>query len=118
MSRDAETYAPFVLFEYDHKPGTHCLMLSDSAMVDVADVFEDNGREGNGYGWADVAVQVVRTQAAELEGRFRMDPEAGTFVAFGENRDALEKLGALLHTAFHDRKRLSKLVADAPYEWD
>ena len=118
MDRDAKTYAPFVLFEYGHKPGTYCLMLSDAAMVDVADIFDAQGRDGNGYGWADVAIQVVRTQAPELERRFRMDPEAGTFVTFGDDKVALEKLGALLRGAFHDRDQLSALVAAAPREWD
>lgn len=33
MNRDDSSYRPFVLFEYDYKPGTHCLMLSDDRMV-------------------------------------------------------------------------------------
>jgi len=118
VDREDATYEPFVLFEYGHKPGTYCLMLSDDKMVDVTDVFEEHGRDGNGYAWADVAVQVVRTRAPDVEGRFRMDPEAGTFVAFGDDREALEKLAALLREAFHDRELLSTLVADAPHEWD
>jgi hypothetical protein len=47
-----------------------------------------------------------------------MDPEAGTFAAFGEDREALKELGALLQEAFYDPAKLGELVAAASYEWD
>jgi len=118
MFEDRETYAPLQLFEYDHKPGEYCLMLSDDRMLAVMDVFEANERYGNGYAWADVALQAMRTRAPELEKRLDMDPEAGMFVAFGTDLEALKKLGELLRDAFHDRDTLAELVAKAPYEWD
>ncbi len=118
MFDDRTSYAPLVLFEYDHKPGHYCLMLTDNHMVDVLDVFEANGREANGYGWADVALGVIRAEAPELEARMGMDPEAGMYVAYGEDLDALKALGALLHGAFHDHARLAALVKQAPWEYD
>lgn len=118
MVEDDKTYAPFHLFEYEHEPGSYCLILSDTDMLDVMDVFEEHGRYGNGYGWADVALQAMREGDAELEARVELDPEAGTFVAFGKDLDALERLRTLLHGAFHDHASLGKLVAAAPFEWD
>jgi hypothetical protein len=108
-------YAPLILFEYDHEPGTYCLMLSDG---ECGDVFEANGRDSTGYGWADVALQVIRTRAPELEARLEMDPEAGTFVAFGSDLEALQQLGTLLHEAAHDPAILGPLVKNAPFEYD
>lgn len=119
MYDERTTWAPLVLFEYDHKPGNYCLMLSDRHMVGAAEaVFTANGREGNGYGWSDVALQAIRTQAPELEQRVSMDPEAGTFVAYGADLPALQELAKLLHQAFHDAAVLGPLVAGAPYEYD
>lgn len=115
---DRTTYAPLILFEYDHEPGKYCLMLSDSNMGPTFAVFEANGREGGGYGWADVALQLVRSRAPTLESRVGFDPEAGMFVAYGTDLDALRRLGALMHAAFHDHEALAALVRDAPFEYD
>ena len=118
MLDEREAYAPLVLFEYDDNPGNYCLMLSDHKMVDVMHVFEENGRYGNGYGWADVALCAIRENAPDLEDRMGMDPEAGTFVAYGEDLEALQKLGELLRDAFDDHAKLAHLVANAPWEYD
>lgn len=118
MLNDRETYAPLILFEYDDNPGNYCLLLSDNHMVDVMDVFEENGRYGNGYGWADVALCAMRENAPELEERMGIDPEAGMFVAYGEDLEALQKLGELLRDAFHDKAKLAHLAANAPWEYD
>lgn len=119
MYEERSAYAPFVLFEYDHKPGNFCLMLSDQHMVDGPDaVFEQNGRYGNGYGWADVALAAMRTQSPALESRLGMDPEAGMFVAYGSDLEALQALAVLLHAALQDPQKLAELVKAAPYEYD
>ena len=117
MVDDNETYAPFVLFEYEHKPGNFCLMLSDRHMVHVTDVFEAQGVYGNGYDWEAVARQVVRSRGGALEGRFKYDPEAGTFVAYGTDVEALRELGAALKLAFDDRSVLAELIRDAESDW-
>ena len=110
-------YAPLVLFEYDHKPGEYCLMLSDNHMVDVMDAFEEVGQYGNGYGWEAVTRQAMRAHAPELDGLFDYDPEAGTFVAFGSNHAALQRLAELLSKAFADRELLLELLRDAEEDW-
>lgn len=109
--------APLKLFEYDHKPGHFCLMLSDQYMVDVMDVFEEAGRYGNGYNWEAVARQALREYAIEYVGEVDYDPEAGMFVAFGESREALQALGELLAKALKDREFLEELLRDAEEDW-
>lgn len=106
-------FSPFRLFEGEQ--GRFSLMLTDEHMVDVMDVFEAEGREGNGYDWTGVARQVVRLHP-ELTKKLEMDPEAGTFVAHGRDRAALEALGQELCGAFHDRERLRELIRGADRE--
>ncbi|GAA2782741.1 hypothetical protein GCM10010441_04570 [Kitasatospora paracochleata] len=114
---DRESFAPLVFFEYDHRPGTYCLMLSDHHMVDVEDVFEACGQYGNGYGWEGVARSALRERAPELADRLAFDPEAGTFVAHGSDADALRRLGGLLRDAFHDRALLAALIEAGDPDW-
>ena len=118
MFEDKVTYAPFQLFEYDHKPGNYCLMLSDQHFAVTEDAFAAGNREGGGYGWADVALQVIRSSEPEREKQLGLDPEAGMFVAYGTDLETLKWLGALLHSAFHDADKLTKLAAAAPFEYD
>lgn len=119
LFEDSKTFAPFVLMEYDHEPGTYTLLLTDDHMVMGADrVFEAHDRLGNGYAWSDVALQAMRTSQPELEAKVEMDPEAGMFAAYGPDLEALKALAGLLHTAFHDHAVLGPLVAAAPYEYD
>lgn len=109
--------SPLTLFEYDHQPGTFCLLLSDNHMVGAMGVFEDAGHEGNGYNWEAVARQALREYAPEHVGMLDFDPEAGMFVAYGENREALQRLGELLARALRDREFLEELLRDAEEDW-
>ena len=118
MLSDDTTYAPLQLFEYDHNPGNYCLMLSDSKMGATWEVFEANGREGHGYGWTDVALGLIRAGSPELEARVGFDPEAGMFVAYGDDLEALRAVGAILRDVFHDHARLAEAVKAAPWEYD
>ncbi|WP_323374064.1 immunity 51 family protein [Plantactinospora alkalitolerans] len=108
---------PFRLFEYDHDPGTYCLMLSDLDMVRVSDVFEECGYLGNGYDWSGVARSAVRTHAPEIADRLGYDPEAGTFVAHGTDPAALRQLGVLLQNAFQDGATLATLIRTGDPDW-
>ncbi|MTK48855.1 hypothetical protein GL303_20470 [Nocardia seriolae] len=78
---DRETFAPLVFFEYDHKPGHYCLMLSDNHMLPTEPVFAEFGYDAGGYGWAGVARSALTTQDPGLADRLNFDPEAGMFVA-------------------------------------
>lgn len=114
---DRESFAPLVFLEYDHKPGSYCLLLTDDHMLSVEDVFTAAGRDNGGYGWEAVARSAVRSRAPHLDGRFGYDPEAGMFVAYGEDAAALRELGALLCAAFGDRATLRELIDAADEEW-
>ena len=117
MYEERETWSPLILFEYDHKLGNYCLMLSDNHMVAHCDLFEAAGYMGGGYDWGTIARQSIRAHAPELTGRLGMDPEAGTFVAYGTDLEALQVLGGLLHAAFHDQVRLQALIEGADPDW-
>ncbi|MVU82724.1 hypothetical protein GPX89_36510 [Nocardia sp. ET3-3] len=114
---DRETFAPLVFFEYDHKPGFYGLTLSDSHMVAAEPVFAEFGYYGNGYGWAGVARSATATLEAELFQRINFDAEAGSFVAFGQDPDALRQLGTLLRDALRDPAALRRLIAAGDPEW-
>lgn len=107
---DPGPYAPFILFAYDHRPGTYCLLLSDRDMTDVMDVFEAGGSHGNGYGWTEVARHAADTRLPQAGEPIGYDPEAGMFVAFGRDLALLQALGEILRDAFHDRALLAELV--------
>jgi hypothetical protein len=108
---------PLVFFEYDHKPGHYCLMLSDRFFGQAEAAFKRCGQYGNGYAWEAVARSAIRTHAPDLAERLRFDPEAGTFVAYGTDSAALKKLGRLLAHAFHDTKELERLIRAADPDW-
>ncbi|MFN3200407.1 MAG: Imm51 family immunity protein [Bradymonadia bacterium] len=118
MLRDDTTYTPLLLVESDSTPGHYSLLLTDSQVGPVEEVFRSNGREPGGYGWADVALGALREHQPDLESRLSMDPEAGMFCAYGTDLDALKALGALLHGLFHDHTALAEAVKSAPYEYD
>ena len=115
---DRTTWAPFLLFEHDDT-GKYSLLLTDAHMGgEVGAVFEANGREGGGYGWADVALQQLRAHAPEVEARLGLDPEAGMFCAYGTDLPALQTLAGLLHGLLADHAVLGRAVAAAPWEND
>lgn len=118
MFEDSTSYAPFKLFEYDHNPGNFCLMISDHGLGAFESAFAEGGREPNGYGCTDVALQLLRTHAPELEEQVGFDPEAGMFVAYGSDLASLQKLGAILIANFRDTPKLIAAVKAAPYEYD
>ncbi|MGC0366275.1 hypothetical protein ABH922_004259 [Rhodococcus sp. 27YEA15] len=100
---------PLQLFETS--AGTWSLMLTDQYFGKVASVFEQTeGFEGNGYDWGSVAEAVVGRDAPHLKNRFGTDPEAGMFVAYGTDHEALTELGILLAKAYSDVEYLSGLI--------
>jgi hypothetical protein len=108
---------PFDLAEDEDDAGHYSLIMGDVDMLDVMDVFEENGYYGNGYGWEGVARSAVANHAPEIADLVDYDPEAGMFVAFGTDLPALERLAVLLHRAFHDRTFLGELLRAGDPEW-
>jgi hypothetical protein len=89
--------------------GKYSLLLNagDTA-VDA--IIESLGHEPNGYFWEGVATLLVQNEAPELADRFAYDPEGGMFSAYGTDRDALEKLGALMAAVANDPDKARALV--------
>ncbi|GAA1818412.1 hypothetical protein GCM10009682_43820 [Luedemannella flava] len=98
------------LIELD--PGKYSLLLN-AGTTDVDDVITSLRHEPNGYFWEGIAQRLVATEAQHLDGRFGYDPEAGMFVAYGTDREALAELGALLDAVASDADRLRAIVAAA-----
>jgi hypothetical protein len=101
-------------------PGKYSLWLEAGAM-DVDDLISELGHEPNGYFWEGIAELLIRTEAPSLEGRFMTDPEAGAFVAYGQDRTALDDLAGRLRAVAADGNRLRALVEYAEstgYEFD
>ncbi|MFB9661201.1 Imm51 family immunity protein [Glycomyces mayteni] len=92
--------------------GKYSLLLN-AGSTDVDDVVEDLGREPNGYFWEGVAQRLVAAEAPGLDERFGYDPEGGMFCAYGDDRDALEALAALMEPLASDKDRMRALIAAA-----
>lgn len=77
--------------------GSFSLTLNaDATPSDVVALVDELGHAPNGYFWDGVAKTAVRVSAPDLEDEFDLDSEAGMFCAYGANREALVRLGALL----------------------
>ena len=101
-------------------PGKFSLLLNAGTTA-VDDLIEELGHEPGGYFWEGVAQLLVQTEAPELDGRFGYDPEASMFCAYGEDRGALEQLGALMAAVANDpdrARRLVELAAAEGFEFD
>jgi hypothetical protein len=107
---DAAPMMPLKLVETS--PGKFSLLLNAGTTA-VDDAVERLGRDPGGYFWEGVARFLVSTQAPALEGRFKYDPEASMFCAYGEDRAALEQLGSLMSAVAGDADRMRQLIASA-----
>ena len=103
-------YAPFVLSEQ------HSLLLTE---FDACyEIFEEAGYESGGYGWHGVAESLIRLKAPHLAKKINFDPEASMFVAYGDDRAALEELARLLISAMNDEVLLKTALENADPEFD
>jgi hypothetical protein len=91
------------------EPGSYSLWL-EAGTTDVDDVIAELGHEPNGYFWEGIVELLVRTEATNLEGRFSTDPEGGAFVAYSQDRGALDDLAGRLRAVATDRHGLRKLI--------
>lgn len=95
-------------------PGKYSLLLN-AGTTGVDAVVESLGHEPNGYFWDGVARRLT-ADAVDLKGRFGLDPEAGMFCAYGEDREALAALADLMDPFTTDADRIRELVAAADAE--
>ncbi|MCD0447623.1 immunity 51 family protein [Actinocorallia sp. API 0066] len=114
---DRSTYAPFVFFEYDHKPGTYCLMLSDDCMAEVGPVFKECDRESDGPGWNGVARSAIESRSPDISPLVTFESEPGMFAAYSEDPFALQTLATYLQEAFQTPPILRALINTATPSW-
>lgn len=92
------------------RPGNYSLMLNAGTTA-VDGLVAELGYEPGGYFWEGIAQLLVAAEAPELDGRVKYDPEADMFVAYGEDRPALERLGELMAAAAGSPERMRALLA-------
>lgn len=93
-------------------PGEHRLYLV-AGTTDVDDVISELGHEPNGVFWEGIVELLVMTEAPALDGRFSPDSEAGAFLAYSSDRNALDDLAVRLRNLAADGDRMRQLVEHA-----
>jgi immunity protein 51 of polymorphic toxin system len=94
------------------KPGNFSLILN-AGTTKVDAMVGELGHEPSGYFWAGVAEALVSTENPALGPRLAYDCEADMFCAYGQDRAALEELGARMAAVATDADRLRRLLAVA-----
>ncbi|GAA4072518.1 Imm51 family immunity protein [Streptomyces shaanxiensis] len=56
---------------------------------------------------------LARSRTPEITDRLHFSSEAGTFVVSSDDRGALQRLGSVLHAAFHNRALLEDHILNA-----
>ena len=102
-----DAFAPFRLYE---SSGRFHLVLNDGDMEEAEETFHALNAEGHGHGWDWLAWSTTKTQMPEIFNKLMFDSEAGMFSVLSDDLDALLRLAAVLHAAFHDRTRLTELI--------
>src|SRR5690242_14902914 len=109
---DRLSFAPFVLFEYEHEFGRYCLMLGEEEMEQVEAVFEAHELEASGYGWNDLVECVVRVRMPGFADALEFDSESATFAVNSDDLDAIRQLADLLRRAYHVPALLEQLIVE------
>ncbi|WHU47722.1 Imm51 family immunity protein [Gordonia sp. L191] len=71
-----------------------------------------SGHEPNGYFWEGFA----QFAWPELSGRVSLDSEAGAFVAYGDDKEALRSFQAIWEATVVDPQKISEIIARAEAE--
>jgi hypothetical protein len=113
---ERQAIAPFFLVEPDEPGGRYDLCLADA--YSPVELFEEEGRSGNGYAWDSVARVALAQLGIDAE-TIDFDSEAGTFVALSHSRDNLLVLGRKLAALLRDEPALRKAIRSVPEDdWD
>lgn len=96
----------------DYQDGHYGLLLTDQYFAQF-DVFEANGRIGNGHDWAGVVRYLVQQEHPDWAEKIAYDPEASMFVARSSDPSLLEAIAQLIQHLLQDREFLQKTVQQA-----
>lgn len=76
-------------------------------------LFEKYGYEGNGYCWEGHIIQILGKNDRELLEHIEFDPEAGSFYAYADSKDALERFCNIVSPIFSDLDKLEAYIRSA-----
>ena len=72
--------------------------------------FEQHGYEGNGYCWEGHIIQILEKTDKELLNHLDFDPEAGSFYAYADSKEAQLRFVDILSPIFSDLEQLERYV--------
>jgi len=83
------------------------------------EVFDSEGHSGGGNGWTSIARHVLAESAFDgMAEEMRFDPEAGMFVAYSDNKQAVLLLAQRLKEVHSDEDELRRIIRAIPEaEW-
>jgi hypothetical protein len=103
-----DDYAPSRLVTHD---GSYSVCFDDFSAH--GDLLEAHGLQGGGYTWHAIVESLVRLHAPEIKDRVKYDPEAGMFVAYGTDLEALRVVAGLIRRATQDEAVLVEALEHA-----
>jgi len=97
-------------------PGNYSLLYTD---FENSELFDEAGYEGGGYDWESVIRYVLETELPQLQDSIDFDSEGSMFVAYGQNKEALEKLQTVMDSLIADKTKLKETISRVPEDfWD
>lgn len=81
--------APFFWTEFEDEFSV-CLVVGEY-LQDVFDSRSDEGFEGNGYDWENLAMVFIEEEMPDLTDKVEFDSEAGMFCALSKDSEALQR---------------------------
>jgi hypothetical protein len=118
MSSDTPEISPLKIVEGEDGEYSLILGTGDNA---ADDTIVELGHEPNGPFWDGVATLLIQEELPDLEDEIEFDSEAGMFCAISEDREALERLGALMAkiaTSDSEVRDVVRRAEEAGFEFD
>ena len=106
-------YYPFELQEIDGQYQIVANIEGKDLYPKYFDFFQEHGYEGNGYCWEGHITQILEKLDNKLLSQIDFDPEAGTFFANADSKEAQVKFVETLSGIFSDLKKLEDWVKKA-----
>ena len=101
---------PFDLMENGGNYTIAAALESEELYTTYYPFFETHGYEGNGYCWEGHIIQILEKTDKELLNHIEFDPEAGSFYAYADSKEAQLKFAEVLSPIFADLEQLEKYV--------
>nr|WP_288836592.1 Imm51 family immunity protein [uncultured Flavobacterium sp.] len=113
IQKPMNKYYPFELQEIDGQYQIVANIEGKDLYPKYFDFFQEHGYEGNGYCWEGHITQILEKLDNKLLSQIDFDPEAGTFFANADSKEAQVKFVETLSGIFSDLKKLEDWVKKA-----